>query len=224
MLREDEKIVLKQKLTSTMSDLAVLVDAGHALLTGKATAWDEKALSKAGNMRKNAHYSSDQRGFLAFQSTLDRARTLVVQLDESGVVTVDRFDAVCSEKAKNPVDVCYQARESQVETVGHSAMAAKVRTIRMAAQILRELKEKFGDALKAERTAADIAAKRVKRMKAPVINRLVANIEGARTIHEAMGGVWTPEVEQRIVDALKAKLANPSEVVTVPADLAVAGN
>lgn len=133
-------------LNATLSDLKTFADAGLALLTGKASTWNDHAMAKAISNGKTSILSAPERRFQAFQSCLDRAATLIRE--------EDCFDLVHGVKREldpnaNPADQLIMADKHSDEVRGQTMLANAFRALQYARGIFIECKRKFGDKLHA---------------------------------------------------------------------------
>ena len=144
--------------TTTFSDLKALTLVGIALLRGTACPIEETAMAKMCNPNKTKHLTKEQRGFLAFESTLDRASTLFKLADPKGI-------AVANDKAKVDQEIPRDAlidAQSYDAVKGETGLVNAYMILTNARSIFIRVKEKYGDALKHKGTKTlDGKAKRV---------------------------------------------------------------
>ncbi len=129
----------KSMWAPTFGDLRNLTDAGFALLRGKANAVEENAMAKVCNPGKTASIPKEKRGFLAFQSTLDRAAFLLKQVGAEELV--DKYDHECAQPI--PRDNLIAARVRS-DLAGQTLIVNAYRTLQNARNCYIQLKDKYG--------------------------------------------------------------------------------
>jgi hypothetical protein len=129
----------KATLSGTLADLRKLTLAGYALLRGNANIAEEHAMAQVCNPGKTQYVSRDMRGFLAFQSTLDRASHLLHEADkETGILTVETHSL-----AEIPRDALIASRNRQSELTGNAGIVNAYAVVQAARNVYVALKAKY---------------------------------------------------------------------------------
>jgi hypothetical protein len=141
-LTPERKAKIAKLWSPTFADLKVLTRVGIALLRGQACPIEETAMAKMCNPAKTKHLGKDERGFLAFQSTLDRACGMLKDTDPHGLAHT--FKSTLN--AEIPRDDLIAAK-SYDAMVGQTALVGAYDIIQHARTIFGLLKDKYGESL-----------------------------------------------------------------------------
>lgn len=190
MLNQDQK----RTLASSLADIRKLSLAGQALVRGSANSVEQSAMAAVCNPGKTKDIAAKDRGFLSFQSTIDRAQNLLHLMDTDCLSSDFVFD--CDDAV--PRDALIRAEPQDL--VGKVAIINAFRDLSFARTILRALKDKFGMEVLANpgtRTLSD-KPKRAKKAPAPDAKAILAamiaeypNMSGA----EILALMTKPEVQ-----------------------------
>lgn len=136
-------------LSARLSDLRTFSDASIALLTGKASLWNDHAMAKATTNGKTKYLPAPERRFAAFQSALDDAARLIRKDD-----VFDVFHGIKRELDGNavPADQLIMADRHSDDVRGQTGLANAFRALQCARSVFIELKRKYGDKLHAPAT------------------------------------------------------------------------
>lgn len=170
-------------LTTTVSDLKLLTRIGIAHIRGDANAFDEHAMAKLANPSKTRTLAKDQRGWLQFQSTMDRLATLLRAADREGSNSLLKRTAL---KHARPADNMVEAlNNSIVDVAGFSAYAAAYDVLEHARSVFVEAKRKLGDeAMFGERTITLTGKPRAKAAKAAE-KQAIGTVTALTNMHKA---------------------------------------
>ena len=166
MLNPDQK----RTLASSLADIRKLSLAGQALVRGSANTVEQAAMAAVCQPGKTKDVDAKDRGFLNFQSTIDRAQNLLHILDPEGLASKNSFD--CTDSV--PRDALIRAEPQDL--VGKVAIINAFRDLSFARTILRALKDKFGMEVLANpgtRTLSD-KPKKAKKAQAPDAKAILA--------------------------------------------------
>lgn len=136
-------------LNARLSDLRTFTDAALALLTGKASTWNEHAMAKACTNGKTKLLPAPERRFAAFQSCLDDAARLIRKEDVFDVFHGTKRDIP---EGEIPANSLILAEKHSDDIRGQTMLANAFRQLQFARGIFIQLKQKYGDKLHAPAT------------------------------------------------------------------------
>ena len=157
MLNQDQK----RTLAASLADIRKLSLAGQALVRGSANTVEQAAMAAVCQPGKTKDVDAKDRGFLNFQSTIDRAQNLLHILDPEGLAAKNSFE--CADSV--PRDALIRAEPQDL--VGKVAIINAFRDLSFARTILRALKDKFGMEVLAHPGTRTLSDKPKKAKKAP---------------------------------------------------------
>lgn len=168
MLNPDQK----RTLASTLGDLRKLTLAGQALLAGKANQIEQAAMSAVCNPGKTKDLAPKERGFLAFQTTIDRAANLVAIMDASMGHCASKYDFECEDVL--PRDALIRAQPQDL--VGKVSIVNAYRDLSSARRIWRDMKVKFPEEVLSNPGTVTLEGrtKKAKSSQDPELARLIA--------------------------------------------------
>lgn len=126
------------KLSATLRDLKALHLCGIAIIRGKANPIELDAMAKMCNPSKTKTLDKDDRGFLAFQKSLDRAQTFLRMATDS---ITDKMSDI---SATVPRDALIDARGSDIEGV-KASLSTDYGIVQAAKTTWLALKSKYTD-------------------------------------------------------------------------------
>jgi hypothetical protein len=200
--------IQKSLLTTTRGDMHRLNLCAVALLRGRACAAELNAMAAMCKPGKTKHLPAELRGFLAFQSTLDRFAMLIREADDDGILRTQKSDGTAVHSipdAQNPSDVCVEATAFEKVSVGKAALIKDHGILQFARGLYIQLKAKYGDRLTAERTLPLKAATREKvaktqKEKAQQAFAKLSQAEKDQIISELTGIPVTPAQEPEVLE------------------------